>query len=164
MLNLNSNQLYKTIIYFSFNKYTVIYNLLILLNIVKNIPDPYNFILKKIILLFILLLMIAEVAKWWLNSSLYVFHGNYWTKQIYRDYPGNWTSYCYFLKPIVYDLNLYQNDDILLTYSATVLNGPKVSILTPKLVTALVKIDSKSGKTIWAKQISYLLNIYIHIK
>ena len=134
------------------------------MNLDTNIPDASNLILKKPILLFVLLLMITEVVKSWSNSSLYVFHGNYWTEQIYRDYPGNWTSYCYLLNPFIYDLNLYQNDDILLAYSTTVLNGPKVSSLTPKLVTALVKIDSKTGKTIWAKQISYLLNIYIHIK
>ena len=107
--------------------------------------------------------MIAEVVKSWLNSSLYVFHGNYWTEQIYRDYPGNWTSYCYLLNPLIYDLNLYKNDDILLTYNTTILNGPTVASQISRFVSVLVKIDSKSGKTIWAKQIPHIYFTFISI-
>ena len=51
------------------------------------------------------------------------------------------------------DMNLYSNEDILLTYKTNIVNNPLLSNNLPHFITVLAKVDGTTGATVWAKQI-----------
>ena len=51
------------------------------------------------------------------------------------------------------DMDLYSNDDLLLTYQSHIDSNPLSSSILPKLSSIIVKVDRKIGITIWAKEI-----------
>ena len=50
-------------------------------------------------------------------------------------------------------MDLYSNDDLLLTYQSHIDSNPLLSSILPKLSSIIVKVDRKIGITIWAKEI-----------
>ena len=55
-------------------------------------------------------------------------------------------------------MNLFSNDDILLTYNLITINDPNDKSLQSK-VTALVRVDCITGKTLWAKKLYYNVDL-----
>ena len=62
-------------------------------------------------------------------------------------------KYCHFENITIKDIDIYSNGDILLTYISQISNNPLNNSDIPPSVSSLVRIDSITGKTIWAKQI-----------
>ena len=100
----------------------------------------------------------------WSNSSCASFtdnvfpfvHGNYYsfinsTTQL-EEY-----KYCHVDNVIIIDMNIYPNDDLLISYYLSVVNGPIYSELQAN-ISAIVKTDHTTGKTLWAKELYYNVN------
>ena len=62
-------------------------------------------------------------------------------------------KYWHFENIAIQGIDIYSNGDILLTYVPQISNNPLNNSDIPKSVFSLVRIDSITGKTIWAKQI-----------
>ena len=53
-------------------------------------------------------------------------------------------------------INVYSNDDILMTYSSIFINGPQTQTQDHLSISALVRIDHTNGITLWAKELYYI--------
>ena len=61
-------------------------------------------------------------------------------------------------------MDLYSNDDLLLTYKSQIQHNPLIFENLPLYINILVKTDSKVGTTIWAKEIfDYSIAINLQI-
>ena len=54
-------------------------------------------------------------------------------------------------------MNIYPNDDLLISYYLSVINGPIYSELQAN-ISAIVKTDHTTGKTLWAKELYYIVD------
>ena len=63
----------------------------------------------------------------------------------------------------LYDMNLFSNDDILLTYKLITINDPNNASIDAS-VSSLVRMDCITGKTLWAKKLYYNVDqVYFNI-
>ena len=58
------------------------------------------------------------------------------------------------------DADLYSNEDLLFTCYSQIINNPVINRDNPPTINSLVRIESKTGKTLWAKELMYYLNNY----
>ena len=121
--------------------------------------------IKRSILKFTLLLLMfafqINISYWneWSGDIYPIFHG---------DYISNWYgegvteeySYCYLNNTGLVDADLYSNEDLLFTYYSQIINNPVINKDIPPIINSLVKIESETGKTLWAKELMYFLNNY----
>ena len=93
-----------------------------------------------------------------------IFHGGY-ISNWYGDGVQEEYMYWHLGNIELMDMDLYLNDDILFTYLSQIQHNPLFYEQLPLNNNILVKIDSKNGATIWAKEIfdySFSVNFEIN--
>ena len=95
----------------------------------------------------------------WSGDIYPIFHGQYYSSidgsSLIEEY-----KYCHFENITIQGIDLYSNGDILLTYISQIPNNPLDNPDIPQNISSLVRIDSITGKTIWAKQIINHFDFY----
>ena len=69
-------------------------------------------------------------------------------------------SYWHIENIAIKGIDIYSNEDLLLTYDSQISNNPLNNSDIPQSVNSLVRIDSLTGKTIWAKQLINHFDLY----
>ena len=69
-------------------------------------------------------------------------------------------KYWHFENIAIQGIDIYSNGDLLLTYTSQILNNPLDNPDIPQNISSLVRIDSITGKTIWAKQLINHFDLY----
>ena len=89
------------------------------------------------------------------NGDIYpVFHG-YYVSTWYDDGGIQEYEYWHLDNIDLVDFFIYSNYDLLFIYYSQIINNPfKNTDLLPK-IDSLIRIESKTGKTIWAKELIY---------
>ena len=110
---------------------------------------------------FYIILFSIKLSSWgnW-NGDIYpIFHGEYYSSidgsSLVEEY-----KYWHFENIFIQGIDIYSNEDLLLTYASQILNNPLDNSDIPKNASSLVRIDSISGKTIWAKQLINYFDLY----
>ena len=99
----------------------------------------------------------------WNGDTYPIFHGGY-VSNWYGDGVQEEYVYWYIGDINLMDMDLYSNDDLLLTYQSKVQHNPLLYENLPLHNSMLVKTDSKVGTTIWAKEIfDYSISVNIQI-
>ena len=124
-----------------------------------------SYALYKLSILLLMFVIQFESSWWstWKEDIYPINHGGYFTNwnegKVTEEY-----EYWYLENIYLIDMNIYSNEDILLTYQASFINNPLLADIAPVNNSVLVKIDSTTGTTIWAKEIlNYLPNINLQI-
>ena len=100
-------------------------------------------------------------ANWenWSGDIYPIFHGQYYSNingySLIEEY-----KYCHIENIAIKGIDIYSNGDILLTYVSQISNNPLNNSDIPQSVNSLVRIDSRTGKTIWAKELINHFNLY----
>ena len=100
----------------------------------------------------------------WSGVVYPIFHGGY-VSSWYGDGVQEEYAYWHLGDIDLMDMDLYSNDDILLTYLSQIQHNPLLYEHLPLNNSILVKTDSQNGETIWAKEIfdySYSVNLEIN--
>ena len=108
-----------------------------------------------LILYILIILVYLRVFKWqtYENNAYPIIHGTYYSF-INDSFALEEYSYWHAENLELFDMNLFSNDDILLTYNLITVNDPNDNSLQSK-VTALIRVDYITGKTLWAKKLYY---------
>ena len=110
------------------------------------------YVISKLYIFWFVLNFQFKFVLWdtWSGDIYPIFHGGY-VSNWYGD--GVLEEYVYWLLQNIFlvDMDLYSNDDILFTYKSNILNSPISSLSGNNSL--IVKVDSKIGATIWAKNI-----------
>ena len=110
---------------------------------------------------FYIILFSLKLSSWenWSNDIYPIFHGKYYSSMdgssLIEEY-----KYCHFENITIKGIDIYSNEDLLLTYTSQILNNPLNNPDIPQNVNSLVRIDSITGKTIWAKQLINHFDLY----
>ena len=100
----------------------------------------------------------TEINKWyWFEDNAYpIMHGNYYSfinqTETLEEY-----NYWHAENITLIDMDLFSNDDIMLTYKLTTINDPN-NLSNYGNVSSLVKVDYITSKTLWAKMFYYNVN------
>ena len=129
------------------------------------IIEQQAFMFSKLYLFWLVLIFQFKFVLWgtWSGDIYPIFHGGY-VSNWYGD--GVQEEYVYWHLEDIYlkDMNLYSNDDLLLTYISQIQHNPLFFENMPKHNSILVKTDSKVGTTIWAKEIfDYSISVNLEI-
>ena len=111
------------------------------------------------ILYILMILIYLRVFKWYAyeNNAYPIIHGAYYSF-INDTFALEEYSYWHAENIELFDMNLFSNDDILLTYNLITVNDPNYKSLQSK-VTALIRVDCITGKTLWAKKLYYNVDL-----
>ena len=110
---------------------------------------------------FWIILLKIKQANWesWSGDIYPIFHGQYYSSMdgssLIEEY-----KYCHFENITIQGIDVYSNGDLLLTYISQISNNPLNNSDIPSEVSSLVRIDSITGKTVWAKELINHFGLY----
>ena len=110
---------------------------------------------------FYIILFSPKLSCWenW-NGDIYpIFHGEYFSNMEGSSSIEEY-KYWHFENITILGIDIYSNRDLLLTYASQISNNPLNNSDIPSGVPSLVRIDSTTGKTVWAKQIINHFDLY----
>ena len=120
----------------------------------QSVNERQAFMFSKLCLFWLVLIFQFKFVRWgtW-NGDIYpIFHGGY-VSNWYGDGVQEEYAYWYIEDIYLVDMDLYSNDDLLLTYKSQIQHNPLFFENMPISNSILAKTDSKVGTTIWAKEI-----------
>ena len=124
-----------------------------------------NKLLNSFTLFYILIsLYCVKICRWneYANSAYPILHGNYYSF-FNATFALEEYNYCHVESIELYGMDLFSNDDILLTYKLITLNDPN-NVSMDTSVSSLVRVDCITGKTLWAKKLYYNVDkVYFNI-
>ena len=133
---------------------------------IQTLNGEQAFIFSKFCLFWIVFIFQFKFGFWvtWSGDVYPIFHGGY-ISNWYGDGVQEEYMYWHLGNIELMDMDLYLNDDILFTYLSQIQHNPLFYEQLPLNNNILVKIDSKNGATIWAKEIfdySFSVNFEIN--
>ena len=110
---------------------------------------------------FYIILFKIKQANWenWSGDVYPIFHGEYYSSKdgysLIEEY-----KYWHFDNIAIQGIEIYSNGDLLLIYSSKISNNPLSNLDIPQTVFSLVRVDSITGKTVWAKELINHFKLY----
>ena len=116
----------------------------------------YFIFLNRLVALGIFWILIDCVCcSTWTGSVYPIVHGNYYSSAESNPNSEEF-NYWHADNMTLISLQVYSNEDILISYNFNVINGPVNPSNSLHTVSSIVKVDHLTGTTLWAKELFYL--------
>ena len=109
--------------------------------------NSYYFVIRNIVFLMFMLFK-TNLVKWdqCTEDVFPIVHGNYYSKIDDSFSFQSEFEYCHAESFDLVDMNVYSNDDILITYRLIIVNGPQIQVIDQQIISVLARLGHSTGK------------------